>query len=293
MRASTKRVVRRLAGVSSLRAAAFALAAALLGPSPSGAADGETIRLSYDAYLGPFYVVSAEAELRLAGDRYRVVTRARSEGVASMLFSWQSVARSEGVRAGRRLIPMRHAVDGEWRGEPRQIRLSYAGAYAGPDGAARPIDFQVRPPIDIAERDPVPEALTVGTVDPLSATLSVLLRIAGGGRCEGQLPVFDGRRRYDMIVRPGAPEFLPAVHSSVFSGSAQRCEFELRRIAGFWKKPSRFGRRVTDPVLWVASPLDGIPPVPVRFTAETGFGDLRIHLTRVQRGSRILALPES
>jgi hypothetical protein len=277
----------------ALRAAGLVLAAALLAPGAAGAADGETVRLSYDAYLGPFYVVSAEAELRLAGDRYRVVTRARSEGIASMLFSWQSEARSEGMRAGRQLLPLRHEVDGEWRGELRQIRLSYADAYAGPDDAVRPIDFQVKPPVDTAERDPVPAALTVGTVDPLSATLSVLLRIAGGGRCEGQLAVFDGRRRYDMIVRPGAPAVLPAVHSSIFSGAAQRCDFELRRIAGFWKKDSRFGRRVTDPVLWVASPLDGVPPVPVRFTAETGFGDLRIHLTRVQRGRQILALPES
>lgn len=277
----------------SLLAAALGLADALLGVGAAVAADGETVRLSYDAYLGPFYVVSAEAELRLDGDRYRVVTRARSEGIASLLFSWQSEARSEGLRAGRRLVPLRHEVNGEWRGEPRQIRLSYAGTHAGPEGAARPIDFRVEPPVDTAERDPVPAALTVGTVDPLSATLSVLLRIAGGGRCEGQLPVFDGRRRYDMIVRPGAAEVLPATHSSIFSGAAQRCDFELRRIAGFWKKPSRFRRRVTDPVLWVASPLKGVPPVPVRFTADTGFGDLRIHLTRVQRGRQVLALPES
>jgi hypothetical protein len=95
-----------------------------------------------------------------------------------------------------------------------------------------------------------------------------------------------------MIVRPGAAAVLPVSHASVFAGPAQRCEFELRRIAGFWKKPSRFGRRVTDPVLWVASPLDGVPPVPVRFTASTGFGELHIYLTRVERGRRILSLPE-
>jgi len=271
------------------RAACVAAAGLFFGPATALADDGATVRLSYDAYLGPLYVVSAEAELRLEGDRYRVTTRARSEGLADLFFSWQSEARSEGVMAGRRLLPVRHEVDGQWRGEPRQIRLTYDG----PGAAAGPIDFRVDPPIDTAERDPVPPGLTVGTVDPLSATLSVLLRIASGGRCEGQLPVFDGRRRYDMIVRSGAPEVLPAVHSSVFAGPAQRCDFELRRLAGFFKKPSRFGQRVTDPVLWVASPLTGVPPVPVRFTASTGFGELHIHLTRVERGRQILALPES
>lgn len=263
--------------------------ACLLGvllAAPAGrAAEGETVRLSYDAYLGPFYVVSATAELRLDGATYRVVTRAQSEGIAALFYSWQSEARSEGRRDATRLRPRLHEVVGEWRGENRLVRLSYDGR--------GPIDFRVDPPPDGTERDPVPPDLTVGTVDPLSGTLAVLQRIAGGGRCEGEIPIFDGRRRYDMIVRPGAPSVLPAIHSSIFAGPAQRCEFQLRRIAGFWKKPSRFGRRVTNPVLWVASPLDGVPPVPVRFTAETGFGDLRIHLTRVQRGRRILALPES
>jgi hypothetical protein len=257
----------------------------LLAASAGRAADGETVRLSYDAYLGPFYVVSATVALRLDGESYRVVTSAQSEGIAALFFSWQSEARSEGRRDAMGLRPSLHEVVGEWRGENRLVRLSYDGQ--------GPIDFRVDPPPDGTERDPVPPNLTAGTVDPLSGTLAVLLRIAGGGRCEGEIPIFDGRRRYDMIVRPGAPSILPATHSSIFSGPAERCEFQLRRIAGFWKKPGRFGRRVTDPVLWVASPLDGVPPVPVRFTAETGFGDLRIHLTRVQRGRRILALPES
>ncbi|MEM9683456.1 MAG: DUF3108 domain-containing protein [Pseudomonadota bacterium] len=252
----------------------------------AAAADADPVRLAYDAYIGPFYVVSAEAELRLDGDHYRVVTRARSEGVASLLFSWESEARSEGTRRGGRLVPSLHEVNGEWGGTLRQVMLSYEGQ--------GPIKSQVTPPPDGTERDPVPAPLTVGTVDPLSATLSVLLGIAAGGRCEGEYPIYDGRRRYDMIVSPGAETTLPAVHSSVFAGPAQRCHFQLRRIAGFWKKQNnRVRSRVTDPALWVASPLEGVAPVPVRFTAETGFGELRIHLTRVERGSSVLALPES
>jgi hypothetical protein len=263
----------------------FAALAAAFVPGLARAADGKTVRLSYDAYIGLLYVVSAEAELRLSGDTYDVVTRAKSEGIASLLFAWQSKARSTGSRADGRLVPRLHEVNGKWSGEGRKVRLSY-------DGPGQ-IDFKVSPPSDGTERDAVPPRLTVGTVDPLSATLTMLLHLAGGGRCEGEFPVFDGRRRYDMVVRSGAPATLPAVHSSVFAGPAQRCDVQLRRIAGFWKKPSRFGRRVTDPTLWVASPLDGVPPVPVRFTAATGFGELHIHLTRVQRGRQILALPES
>lgn len=264
---------------------ALAASLAVFAFGSAGAADGKFVRLSYDAYIGIFYIVSAEVELRISADRYDIVTRARSEGIASLFFSWQSVARSEGYRANGRLVPQLHEVRSKWRGKSRQVRVSY-------DGLGR-IHFEVNPPSDGTERDAVPQRVTVGTVDPLSATLTFLLRIAKGDRCEGAIPVFDGRRRYDMIVRAGPPATLSTLHSSVFTGHAQRCDVKFRRIAGFWKKPSRFGQRVTDPVLWVASPLDGVPPVPVRFTAATGFGELRIHLTRVQRGRQILALPGS
>lgn len=263
----------------------LAASATAFAIGPANATDGKVVRLSYDVYVGLFYVVAADAELRISADHYDVVTHARSKGLAALFFSWQSEARSEGRRANGRLLPRLHKVTGKWKGEGRRVRVTY-------DGPGR-IEFEVVPPSDGAERDPVPRPLTVGTVDPLSATLSVLLRIAGGGNCDGEFPVFDGRRRYDMIMRAGASAKLSALHSSVFAGPAQRCDIKLRRIAGFWKKPSRFGRQTTDPVLWVARPFDGVPPVPVRFTAETGFGDLRIHLTRIQMGGRILALPES
>ncbi|MCG8545143.1 MAG: DUF3108 domain-containing protein [Alphaproteobacteria bacterium] len=240
------------------------------------------MRLAYEAYLGPFYVVSAEAELHLNDARYRVVTRARSEGIASWFFTWKSEAHSEGERTGQGLQPTRHEVDGIWRGEARRVRLAYPKA-----GLVR---ASVVPPSNGEERDPVPAGLTVDTVDPLSATLTVLLRLAEGGRCEGEFRVFDGRRRYDMAVLPGESGTLEPIHSSIFAGRAQRCDVTLRRIAGFWKKKNDFRRPVREPVLWVASPMAGVPPVPVRFTADTGFGDLRIHLTRVERNGRVISL---
>jgi hypothetical protein len=255
------------------------------GAAATMADAGGPVRLAYEAYLGPLFVFSAEVDLRVAGDGYEVVTRAKSTGVASVLFSWRNEARSEGRRAGARLVPRRHEMDGRSRGEANRVRLSY--------GRSGPVEALALPAPDPDEREPVPAALTVGTVDPLSATLDLMMGIAGGGRCEGEYRVFDGRRRYDMIVRPGASAILPRAHASIYAGPAERCDFQLVRIAGFAKKPGKLGRQVVDPMLWVASPYPGLPPVPVRFTAETGFGEFRIHLTRVQQGRMTLALPES
>jgi hypothetical protein len=260
---------------------------AVLIVGPARAAD-DTVRLAYDAYIGPFYVVSAEADLELSGDRYKVVTRAKSQGMASWFFEWRSEARTEGGRVAGTLRPRRHEVDGQWRGKLRKVRLDYP--YINGIGDGGNVKFDVSPPPDRTERDPVPPPLTKGTIDPLSATLTVLLRMAEGGRCDGAFRVFDGRRRYDMSVSPGEQSVLPRLHSSVFAGAARRCNFQLKRIAGFWKKRTDFRRPVTEPTLWVASPMPNVPPVPVRFTADTGFGELRIHLVRVQRGEKVIAV---
>lgn len=265
-----------------------ALSATLVFAGPAAADD--TVRLAYDAYLGPFYVLSAEADLEMSGDRYRVVTRAKSQGVASWLFEWRSEARTEGGLAAGKLQPRRHEVDGQWRGEIRKVRLAYPDSF----GDGKPVKFDVSPRPDGDERDPVPPPLTKGTIDPLSATLTMLMKLAEGERCEGAFRVFDGRRRYDMSVSSGGQAVLPRLHSSVFSGSAQSCNFQLKRIAGFWKKrDDEPRRRVTEPTLWVASPMTAVPPVPVRFTADTGFGELRIHLVRVQRGKKVIAVEGS
>lgn len=262
------------------------LYAALVFAGPAVAAD-DTVRLAYDAYLGPFYVLSAEADLDLSGDRYKVVTRAKSQGVASWFFEWRSEARTEGDLSAGKLQPNRHEVDGQWRGEIRKVRLAYPDSF----GQGEPVKFDVSPRPDGDERDPVPPPLTKDTIDPLSATLTMLMKLAQGERCEGAFRVFDGRRRYDMAVSSGGKTVLPQIHSSVFAGAAQSCNFQLKRIVGFWKKRDEEPRRrVTEPTLWVASPMTTVPPVPVRFTADTGFGELRVHLVRVQRGNKVIAV---
>ena len=47
-----------------------------------------SVKLSYDAYAGPLYVMSARVSLSLEGDRYRIETQSKTEGFASWCSSW-------------------------------------------------------------------------------------------------------------------------------------------------------------------------------------------------------------
>ncbi len=44
------------------------------------------VNLSYEGFLGPLYIMSADVELRLEVDHYRVVTKGKTEGFAKLVF---------------------------------------------------------------------------------------------------------------------------------------------------------------------------------------------------------------
>jgi len=246
------------------------------GPLP------QTVKLSYDAYAGPFYVMSATVEMKLEGGQYRIATSSKTEGFAAWMFSWRSQVLTEGRRDNGVLMPLRHQVQSYWQDSDRLLRLRYD------DNS--PVVEEMVPPPDQSKRDRVPEFLRGNTVDPLTMTANLVLDMAQGGGCEGNYRVFDGRRRYDMNIVHGVADELQEDSSAVYSGAAQTCALHLNRIAGFWKKKSKVGQRLLAPTLWMASPLEGAPPVPVKFEAVSSYGSFRVHLTRFQMDDEMVEL---
>ncbi|MDA0656701.1 MAG: hypothetical protein O2912_09870, partial [Proteobacteria bacterium] len=88
----------------------------------------------------------------------------------------------------------------------------------------------------------------------------------------------------------GATDELKAESLSIYSGEAQSCALRLNRIAGFWKKKTKFSQPLQVPTLWIGRPGANAPPVPVKFEADSAYGTLRILLTRFEMGDEIVEL---
>ena len=241
-----------------------------------------SVKLAYDAYAGSFYVMSAEVEMELKDGQYSIATNSKTEGFAAWMFSWTSHVKTEGRREEAVLTPIHHRVESHWNDRNQVVQLRYEDK--------NPIVAQLEPPSDSARRDPVPEKLRGNTVDPLTMTANLVLGMASGGGCEGNFRVFDGRRRYDMNIFHGVTDELQEHSSALYSGEAQTCAIELKRIAGFWKKSTKAGTPLLAPTLWMASPLEGAPAVPVKFAAYSSYGSFRIHLTRFQMDDEVIEL---
>ncbi|WP_245613220.1 DUF3108 domain-containing protein [Skermanella stibiiresistens] len=249
------------------------LAAAALMVGAQGALAAERVRLGYAIYAGGFEVLQASMLLDVQRNSYSVEVSAETQGLLGTFFPWRTLSRSDGVLRAGEAEPRVHQQQGSWRGQGRTVRLDYDGA----GGVAA----DVMPPDDPAEREPVPPEMIPNTTDPLSAVLSVAAGVALGRGCTETVPVFDGRRRYDLSFRTVGNRQLAPNRYSVFSGAVTQCEVTSKVLAGNWKRDGAATEeeKRTPYALMLAPVIEGMPPIPVRLEGASRFGDVIMHLT--------------
>ncbi len=264
-------------------AAALAAALALALAAPSSARAEGAVLARYEVRARGLSVMRVEALFDLSGPGYRVQTRVRPVGVGSAFGGGgEQVSTTEGSWRGADPLPRRHSSEGEWRGGRRAVLLDYAPS---PGGGGAPLLRVLEPPLE-PEREPVPEALKRNTMDGLSAMAKLLRAVERTGRCEGEAPVFDGRRRSDFRAWTEGPDELPRGEGA-FAGPALRCAFLGRLVAGRHAAEQgrdEGGRRPPRPaVAWVARPLPDRAAVPVLIEMPTRwFGTVRVVLAAAE-----------
>jgi hypothetical protein len=253
-------------------------AAALAALAPAARAAEPPVLASYTAYFSGFSVATLDAALRWDGQRYHFAALMRTAGILAAFVRGEQIAEVEGVvQPGSRLglAPARYTMEGRWRDRLRRIAMRW------PSGEPEVLTLI---PANTEEREPVPPELQRGTVDTLTALVALLRRATETGRCEGEAALFDGRRRTDVTARTEGEDTLHAHRWGIFAGPALRCTVEGRQLAGFWSGQNRDEAGAPrSATAWLARPEPGMPLIPVRIEAETGWGPVYIHLTRVGR----------
>jgi hypothetical protein len=280
-------LVPRLTG----RLAFFCLGLVLLAPTatPAAAAPSEVAALKYDVYVGGLHIYSIDVEMRLRDGRYRLTARGGTQGMVGMLYTWDIDLTADGTDQDGRTLAQRYLSKTQWEDRRRTITLGF-----GPDGR---YSLQQDPP---QEPDPdieggLPAALPKDVVDPLSFAISAAQTLAKTGRCDQTVPVFDGMRRFNVIVTNIGPAELNPNRYSIYQGPAMRCGLGIERISGF-RKSLRAKRekeeRSTPPTIWVAQIKPELPPIPVRYDGEIALGKIVVHLTDATFRTESAAAPE-
>jgi Protein of unknown function (DUF3108) len=234
----------------------------------SAGAQGYAVALTYDVRWGPLSVLSMELTSRVGDDQYQATSVLQTRGLIGKVFPWRSNAESRGRRERGALRPEWHRSDGTYRSERRTVAIDY------PDDA--PMRVVVTPPPE-EQRDVVPDELQQATVDPLTASLLTV-----GADCRGVVPVFDGRRRYDLRLEEQPPATVPRGADDIYTGTARRCRATVEARAGLWRDDPRESEKPTTLEFWIATPREGVPPIPVYLELSGPRGTLAMVLTRVR-----------
>ncbi len=249
-------------------------ALALWGSTQTARAEAvPQLALDYHVFAGGLHVLTYEALVSVNRGAYKARVQARTNGLIDRLFRFSLEAEVAGVNGAAGPLPRHFRVANRWRENPeRWVEITYA------DGAVPAAEAE--PPAGDDDRDPIPRELLRGTLDPISAVLAVVAEVARSGRCDVHVPIFDGRRRYDLTTQDLGKTELEASDLAPFGGTATRCGVAFEMLGGGWKKKSRRWREAGRPEVevFLARVLPNAPSLPVRVHAKNNFGALRIHL---------------
>jgi hypothetical protein len=274
---------------SKLAGAAVVLAAlAMAVPARASMAPTDRMSLLYEVYSGGFLVLNFQLDMALAPESYDVTARINSAGFVGWFLSWRQVAESQGQLRPDGVSPTQHRSQAVFHGRQRSVEIDYNAGTVG--------DVRVQPPASEDEgRDEVSVEKRREAMDPISSILNAIRRISAGQGCGGRLPVFDGRRRYDLVLTdrsnrpPGAPQLA--------GGPAQQvqCDFVYEPIAGHDRRnadPETKGKRRIQSGR-VFAERSGALIVPVRIEIDGDWGMTIAHLREIKRADCVVAVENS
>lgn len=242
-------------------------------PPPPVTAD---VQAKYEIYGGGLHVIDAELAIKVDPTKYDARLTARTRGTIGDLFPWWSDVHSSGNVRAREMQPMEHVSENSWMGDRRSVTLIYDGKGGFKNRTTDPAPQQ-------EDREEVAPELTKNTMDLMSAALTLLQRVAQGESCNQTIAVYDGRRRFNLKFYEVQFEKLPETRYGIYHGGARRCDMQIERVAGFWKKYQTAWTEDGDAHMllsfWLAQIKPGGPEIPVRARTYGDFGTVFVHLT--------------
>jgi Protein of unknown function (DUF3108) len=221
----------------------------------------------------------------IGADAYTISASGGAAGILSILMAGEGVVEASGKIRNDRLVPVSFTTSSVEEGEKVELKMTLD------DGVATTIVFNGPPPGP--DRVPLTDAHRRGVIDPLTA---LLLDNAAPGfapapaACNRPLPIFDGRRRYDLLLSFNRIDQLA---EKTYAGPLLVCNVVLRPIAG---------HRADSPIMkYIASRRDmeiGFAPIngtrllaPFRLSMPTLLGTMAMQATQFDQPAATPAAP--
>jgi len=234
------------------------------------------LKVDYSIALGGFNLGTADIEANLGDGNYELDATVRTEGIADQFFETTFVLESKGSFLGSRVKPARFVSTYQDADSSRRVELTYPSRGAPVMAAEPAYGDGFGPHVQLND--------ILMTQDPISALL-LPISSATASPCDRSLPLFDGRRRYDLQLREDGMTEINGGENA-YNGPAMRCTVGMLPVAGYERKTLiKLLAREDSIRVWLA-PLQGSDVwIPVRMTLRTPFGGAVMRATRFEVAS--------
>jgi len=252
-----------IAIVAALMASGTALAQES-APAP------QELAVNYDVNMGGFTLGGGRLRASFTEVEYDARITIRTAGLANWLFNSRYNNTSAGRVDGDDIFPTEYNSD--FRGHDDD---DYQVVSIGYDETT-PFLIEADPSYGRRlERFPVTDEQRADSYDPLNAALYLIsgMPFSEEAPCGERIRVFDGRRRYDLVMEHVGYEDLRLRGGEVWDGETLVCHLNYEEVAGF--KPQPEDDELPRPPLTVnIAQLEEGYHVPVRVRAPTPIGSM-------------------
>ncbi len=242
----------------------------------SGTAQAERWELTFQAYGGGVPLAHGVLHLVTNGPNQPYEAQVDTGGASwiNLFTKFRYAAQSTGSFNLPAVLPERFQGERNARHKREVTTITY-------DGGA--VTTRIDPPLSPEKAALVPDTARRGSIDPLSAGLAIIASAGSPAACTSRYPVFDGRRRYDIVTKPQAPQMLGPSSRRLGAGLAQTCVVQMHPVAGFQtdrEKPNAFFAEGTErsATIWFM-PMNG-RTIPIQVEVPTEFGSFYVHTTQ-------------
>ena len=216
-----------LSRIACLRRIAWpAMALAIAAAAPGGAARADSrLEARYSVSVAGIAVGQTDISVVIGETEYASSANGRASGLVRALVTGEGALSVRGAVVDGRLVPASFTARAVGDDETSSVTMTLEG------GDVKELTAETSAPA--TDRVPVSDDHRKGIIDPLSA---LLLPVGGSGdvvaadACRRTLPIFDGRRRFDLGLSFKRTEQVKAAKG--YAGPAVVCAVTFKAIAG-------------------------------------------------------------
>lgn len=173
--------------------------------------------------IGPFDASRTRFSYTLEQQTFEINSSVKTFGVFDTLYPFKADYQTAGKISQNGLLPLNYRYKSQTRFNKRSKELVYDDAgtllyrKSSKNGRSKKIDIPA-------------DDKNTGTTDFQTVFAKLARQYQKVRFCDSRMPVFDGKRRFDVIFKDEGTETLPQTENSPFSGEAAKCSMYIDKL---------------------------------------------------------------